>query len=291
MRAAERSEFLPPAEPGLMRSVGLALLAHAVLMLALSWGLKWKREDQNVSVEAELWASTVQQAAPKPQEAPPPPPPPAPAPVPAPAPAVQPPAPDPREAEIALERDRRRAAQEKARQEEAERQRQQAERRREDQARRQEQAKKAAEDRRREEQAKARAQQQEAERLAQIREDALKRMQGLAGATGVREATGTAVRSAGPSATYAARLAALFQRNVVFPGGVDSIPGNPAALVQVRVSPTGSILSARLVRSSGNPGWDAAAVRAIERAERIPPDEEGRYLQEFPVNMRPKADR
>lgn len=290
MRAAGRSEFLPPAEPGLMRSVGLALLAHAVLVLALSWGLKWKREDQNVSVEAELWSSTVQQAAPKPQEAPPPPPP-----APEPAPALQPPAPDPREADIALDRDRRRAAQEKARQEEAERererQRQQAERRREDQARRQEQAKKAAEDRRREEQARARSQQQETERLARIREDALKRMQGLAGATGVREATGTAVRSAGPSATYAARLAALFQRNVVFPGGVDSIPGNPAALVQVRVSPTGSILSARLVRSSGNPGWDAAAVRAIERAERIPPDEEGRYLQEFPVNMRPKADR
>src|SRR4051812_12867861 len=129
-------EFTPPAPPGLMRSVGLALLAHAVLVLALSWGLKWKRDDNStIAVEAELWSAAVQQAAPKPVEAAPPPP------------VVQAPAPPPpappqqREADIAVEREQQRAAQEKARQEqarreearqEAERQRQLAERRRQD---------------------------------------------------------------------------------------------------------------------------------------------------------------
>lgn len=281
MRAAERSEFLPPAEPGLMRSVGLALLAHAVLVLALSWGLKWKREDQNVAVEAELWASTVQQAAPKLQEAPPPPPP-----APARAPAVQPPAPDPREADIALERDRRRAAQEKARLEEAERQRQQAERRREEQVRRQEQAKKAADERRREEQAKERARKQEEQRLAQLREENLKRMQGLAGATGVREATGTAVRSAGPSDSYAGRIRGRVRPNIVF---TDDIAGNPSTEVEVRMAPDGTIIGTKVTRPSGVKSWDDAVVRALERTQSLPRDVDGRIHSPLLIEFRPKG--
>ncbi len=210
----------------------------------------------------------------------------APPPPPQPVQAVQPPAPAPREADIALERQRQ--AQAQARREEAARQRQAAERRRQEQAQRQEQARRAAEERRREEQAKARAERQEEERRAQIREEQMRRIQGMAGASGPREATGSAMRSAGPSASSAGRLAAHFQRNVVFPGGVESIAGNPAAEVRVRVSPTGTILSARLVQSSGNQAWDAAAVRAIERSARIPADADGRYVQDFPVTMRPK---
>lgn len=288
MRAADRPEFTPPPEPGLLRSVGIALLAHAVLVLALSWGLKWQREDQNAVVEAELWSTTVQQAAPKEVTPPPPPPPP-----PAPPQQVQaPPAPPPeqqREAQIALEQEKKRKAEEQAKREEAEKQKLAAQKKREEEAaRKQAEAKQAAEERRKkEEQAKLR-QKQEDERLAKQREENMKRIAGLAGATGPREATGTATRSTGPSATYAGRLAALFQRNVVFPGGVETISGNPEALVQVKVSPTGTILSARLVKSSGNPAWDEAAVRAIERSERIPPDEDGRYVLDFPVNMRPK---
>jgi len=277
--AADRPEFMPPPEPGLPRSIGLALLAHAVLLMGLSWGLKWQREDRNAVVEAELWSATPQQAAPREQA--PPAPPPAP-----PVQAAPPPAPAPREPDIAVERQRQ--AQERARQEEAERQRQAAERRRQEQAQRQEQARKAAEERRREEARERAREQQEEARLAQQREENLRRMQGMAGATGPREATGSATRSAGPSASYAGRLAALFQRNVVFPGGVESINGNPVAIVQVRVSPTGSILSARLARSSGNAAWDEAAVRAIERTERIPADENGSYVTDFQVDMRPK---
>jgi colicin import membrane protein len=294
MRAVDRPEFMPPSEGGLMRSFGMAVLAHAVLVLALSWGVKWKRDDPNVAVEAELWANAPQQAAPKPVEAPPAPPPAPPA----------PPPPQPtqaqRDAEIALQREREREQEEKekARREEAERQKQLAEKRRqqEQEEARKEEARKEqarrADEKRKEEQAKARKLQQqkqeEEKRLAELRQENLKRMQGLAGATGPREATGTAMRSSGPSASYAGRLAAHFQRHVVFPGGVDTIAGNPLAVVQVRVGPTGEIMSARLSKSSGNPAWDEAAVRAIERSERIPPDIDGRYVNEFPVEMRPK---
>jgi colicin import membrane protein len=291
MRAAERPEFTPPNEGGLMRSFGMAVLAHAVLVLALSWGVKWKRDDPNVAVEAELWANAPQQAAPKPVEAPPPAPPP-------PAPAPPPPQPTQaqRDAEIALQKEREeREEKEKARREEAERQKELAEKRRQQEEERERERKeqaRRADEKRKEEQAKARKLQQqkqeEEKRLAELRQENLKRIQGLAGATGPREATGTAMRSSGPSASYAGRLAAHFQRHVVFPGGVDTIAGNPLAVVQVRVGPTGEIMSARLSRSSGNPAWDEAAVRAIERSERIPADVDGRFVTEFPVEMRPK---
>ncbi|TFZ08737.1 cell envelope integrity protein TolA [Ramlibacter humi] len=283
MHASGRPEFLPPHEGGLPRSIGLALLAHAVLVLGLSWGLKWKRDDATVAVEAELWSNTVQQAAPRPAEPPPaPPPPPAPAPTPAPPPAQ-------READIALEREKQRAAQEEARRQEAEKRQAAAQKKKEEEAaRRKEQEKLAAEAKKKEDQAKTRRQQEDEQRVAKLREENLRRIQGLAGATGARDASGTAMRSTGPSASYAGRLSAIFQRNVVFPGGVETISGNPEAEVQVKVSPSGFILSARLIRSSGNPAWDEAAVRAIERSERIPADVDGHYEQDFPVKMRPK---
>ncbi|CAA9394409.1 MAG: hypothetical protein AVDCRST_MAG51-503 [uncultured Ramlibacter sp.] len=312
LAARERPEFMPPPEPGLVRSIGIAVLAHVVLVLALSWGIKWK-SDNVIAVEAELWSNTVQQAAPRaPEVVVPPPPPPQP---------VAQPQPDPqREAEIALERDRQAQAEARAREEEAERQRQRAERQREELAQKQEQARRAAEarreeqakaearqreeqakaeqrkreeaakadERRREEQAKAAREKQEEARREAIRKENMDRMLANANSGAVRQATGSAMQSSGPSANYAGRLSALFQRNVLYPGGVENISGNPRAIVQVTVSPTGEILNAKLMKSSGNDSWDDAAVRAVERTERIPADENGRFVPEMQVELRPK---
>ncbi|MFT4194490.1 MAG: protein TolA, partial [Ottowia sp.] len=63
---AERAEFNPPAQGGFGRALGLALGAHLLLILALTWGLRWKNEPQDLAVEAELWSPTPQQAAPRP---------------------------------------------------------------------------------------------------------------------------------------------------------------------------------------------------------------------------------
>ena len=68
---AERHEFAPPPAGGMGRALALALLAHLLLILALTWGLRWQRAAQEDAVEAELWSPTVQRAAPK--AAPPPP--------------------------------------------------------------------------------------------------------------------------------------------------------------------------------------------------------------------------
>ena len=110
--ASDRLEFAPPPPPGMLRAFALAVAAHVLLMLALTWGVSWKREAQNISAEAELWSATPQQAAPPPAPAPPPPPP-APAPAPAPEPVVKPapppPPPMPSQADIALERETKQA--------------------------------------------------------------------------------------------------------------------------------------------------------------------------------------
>src|SRR5574337_77605 len=86
--AAERLEFAPPPPRGIGRALALAILVYLLLLLALIWGVHW-RESTNAAVEAELWSSVPQEAAPRATQ--PPPPPPAPAPKPTPAPTPQPP--------------------------------------------------------------------------------------------------------------------------------------------------------------------------------------------------------
>ena len=100
--AAERLEFGPPPATASLRALGLALLVHALLIIALTWGVHWKRSDKAVSFEAELWSSMPQEAAPRLVEAPPPPPPPT---TPTPEVKVTPPAP---KVDIALEQEKKR---------------------------------------------------------------------------------------------------------------------------------------------------------------------------------------
>jgi len=39
--AADRPEFAPPPQRGTPRAVVLALIAHALLIAALTWGVHW----------------------------------------------------------------------------------------------------------------------------------------------------------------------------------------------------------------------------------------------------------
>jgi colicin import membrane protein len=300
--ASDRAEFAPPPQPAAVQAFVMAIIAHLLLLLALTWGINWKRESDNVVAEAELWSSVPQQAAPRVVQAPPI----AAAPNPVPAPPPPPPAPAPREAapppppvpakqpDIALER-------EKQRQELAERRRQELEeqkkidarvqreeldrqkkleaRKQQDELKREQLAQqKADEDRkRREDQAKAskdkQREQAETKRLAALREENMRRMQGLAGATGAPSATGTADRSAGPSTSYAGRIRARVKPNITF---TDDIPGNPSAEVEVQMAPDGTITSRRLTKSSGVGSWDQAVLRALDKTEVLPRDIDGR---------------
>ena len=303
--SADWTEFAPPQPPAQLRALALAVLAHVLLLGALGWGVTWRHQaDRTLTVEAELWSAVPQQAAPRLQEPPRPPPQPEPAPRPAP----PPPPPDTaqRDAEIALARQKKEAealaTQQKLEQEQKRRQKLDAEKKealkREQEQKRmaqekaeQERHKKAAEAR----QAKEKQLAQEArnkEEAARVEKDLkaqrdanLRRIAGMAGATGSDTATGTAQRSAGPSASYAGKVAAKVKPNIVFP---DEIAGNPMADVEVRAAPDGSIVSARLLKSSGIKAWDEAVLKAIAKTEKLPQDTDGRVPSTLIIGFRPK---
>ncbi|HEX9721399.1 MAG TPA: cell envelope integrity protein TolA [Ramlibacter sp.] len=303
----DRLEFAPPPQPGRVRAFALALIAHLLLMLALTWGINWNRESDNLTAEAELWSSVPRQAAPPEVQSPPPPPPPPPPPEP---PAQQvappPPPPAPSQADIALEREKLKKEQALRKQEELERQqklearkkREELEREKKLEARKKQEElkkeqlaeKKAAEEKKKKDEqvkaAKAKQQQLEQEKkLAALREDNMRRIQGMAGATGSPTATGTAQRSAGPSNSYAGRIAARIKPNIVF---TEIVSGNPAATVQLRVAPDGTIVGRKLIKSSGVKSWDEAVLRAIDKTEVLPRDTDGTVVPEFPVHFRPR---
>jgi len=321
-KATPHLEFAPPAQPGMGRAWLIAGVAHALLFLALGLATAWKTQPQTVQAEAELWSAVPQAAAPRLQEPPPPPPeperqevpPPPPAP-PRPAPA---PAPEPdnslRDAQIALEKKK---LEEKKKEEAAERQRKAQEKKKKeaeekaakDKAAKEKAAKdkaaqeklaqekkeldkkkaaekaKADEKKRQQEQASKAAQDKANEaRTEALRQENLQRMQGMAGASGGANATGTALKSSGPSATYAGRLVGRIKPNIIYPGDV---VGNPRAEVEVRVAPDGMIQSRRIVQSSGNKAWDDAVLRAIDKTEVLPKDTDGRVPPVIVLGFRP----
>ena len=303
-----QSEFAPPPEPARGRSFALAAAAHVLLFVALGLVTRWTTQNQVVTAEAELWSAVPQQAAPRLVEPEPEPPaPPKPEPVRKPEPAPRPtPQPEPevqkRDAEIALkkqkEEEKKKALEkekaeklrkeklekEKAEKEKAEKEKKLKEEKAKEQKAKEDkerEKKKAEADKRKAEEAKEKA---EAARAEALRKENLKRMQGLAGASGGEHSTGTALKSSGPSASYAGRLVARIKPNITYPGDV---VGNPRAEVEVKVSPDGTILSRRIVQSSGNRAWDDAVLRAIDKTEVLPRDTDGRVPPVIVLGFRP----
>jgi colicin import membrane protein len=154
-----------------------------------------------------------------------------------------------------------------------------------------EQAKrKAAEDAKKAEAKKQDAKDDEKQKLADAaakkqRQDALNRMMGLAGATGGADAKGSAQKSGGPSASYGGKVRAKVVPNIVF---TEDIAGNPTAEVEVRTTLDGTVISQRLVKSSGNKAWDDAVIKAIIRTGTMPRDVDGRVPTPMILEFRPK---
>jgi colicin import membrane protein len=68
----------------------------------------------------------------------------------------------------------------------------------------------------------------------------------------------------------------------------DAVAGNPKAEVEIRVAPDGAIIGRRLVKSSGLPAWDEAVLRAIDKAESLPRDTDGRVQNPTLIVWGPK---
>lgn len=275
---ASRFEFAPPQTPGSVRAFGLAVIAHALLLAALTWGVRWKNENTVIAAEAELWSAVPQQAAPRLIEPPAPmaaPRKPAPARLAAPEPSkkVTPDVPD---ASIVLERDKRRLEQEKIEKQTLEKEKLEKEKLKK-------KADLAAKLNKKSQDALAAA--EDAKSTEMQRQENIKRMAGLAGATGPREATGTALKSTGPSSDYGALIQARVRPNIVF---TEDMAGNPTARIEVRVAPDGTILSSKLLKSSGVPAWDDAVLRAIDKTVTLPRDVDGRVPPLLDIGFKPK---
>jgi colicin import membrane protein len=357
----------------------LALLAHGLLVAALTWGVNWQHDNPPTVVQAELWSHMPQSAAPRavdegpvvgiaepvtalPSE-------PNAEPISEPTPEPTPPAPAPpipqpdraaekaaehavaakraaaeqaaaqakaqaqaqAQADIALEKkrqqeekkkeamrqqqaheaqlkaqqlaqkeaDARKAAQAKREQQQAkDRQvaQQSSEQAAKDKAQREQAAKAAdaktakakaeqAQQAARERQAEEKAQAQHQAQLAKDRADNLRRIQGMAGATGEAGSTGTAKRSSGPSASYTGRIISAVRPNIVF---TENPSDNPTAEVEVRTLPDGTVASRRIVKSSGLSSWDDAVLKALDRTARLPRDVDGRVPGTLIITFRVK---
>ena len=299
-------EFAPPAPKGTLRSVSASLVVHGLLIVALTAGIQWK-QDNSLSVEAELWSAVPMATAPKLVEVEAPPPPPAPKPEPAPKPVVkapEPPAPN-RDADIALAKKRKieeekkiqealkaeerrkeelkKEAEKKAkakleedkRKLDAKKEEERKEKeRKEKEKERAEKERKEKDTKKQQEQKDNKAAVEEAKKLEAIRKENMKRIAGLAGASGSENATGTALKSSGPSDSYGGRIRARVKPNITF--DPSSVSGNPAAEVEVRCAPDGTIVSRKLTKSSGNAAWDNAVLKAIDKTEVLPRDTDGR---------------
>ena len=273
-----RQDNLMPQRPGgLRKGTAMALLVHVGLLIALAFGVSW-RSQTPAGVSAELWSAVPQVAAPpavQPKPAPAPTPP-----APTPKTEVAPPKPSQNEAQIAIEREKAERKQRELR-EQQERERKEQARKEQERVEREKAEKLAAQKQR---ELEAKRQKEEEARQAKLREENLKRIVSQAG-TGAPDSTGTAVRDAGPSASYAGRIVARVKPNIVL---TDEVPGNPTASVEVRCAPDGTIIGRRVVKSSGNKEWDEAVLRAIDRTEVLPRDIDGRVPSSIVIDFRPR---
>ncbi len=123
----------------------------------------------------------------------------------------------------------------------------------------------------------------DAKALQKLHDEQLKRMMGQMDAPA--NATGTAARDSGPSASYAGRIIARLRPNVTL---IDSVPGNPGVEVEIRCAPDGTIIGRRITKPSGSQVWDDAVLRAIDKTGTLPRDTNGKALDSITIIWHPQ---
>ena len=259
--AADAAIFEERDEPGLARSIALALAVHVMLGLVLFFGVRWQSKPPE-TIAVELWVppppvAVVEPPKPLPKVEPPP--------APKPEPVVEKP-------DIALKAPPKPKP---------------------------EPEKKKAEPPK-PEPAKAKPEPPKAKpepTKPVVRDDPFKRqmMEQLAreqNAINVdRERTRvlgelTASADAKGIADWVAKVRAKIRGNIFLP---PELKGNPEAVFDVVQLPTGEVLSVKLKRSSGVPALDAAIERAILKSSPLPkPDRNELFQRNFELKYRPQ---
>jgi colicin import membrane protein len=299
---ADTHDLKPPRPGRWLGPVGLALVAHALLMGALTWGVHWQKDEPLVSFEAELWSSVPREAAPRAVQPPPPPPPPPepearpkPEPKPEPRPAPPPP-PAVKQADIATAQAKKKAEAEKRELAEKAAAKRKAEALEKEKEAKKKAAEKLAADKKAREEKLADQKAEKAEKAErarevaeeklrdQLRREQVARMMGQVGASGSPDARGSAAQSSAPSSGYGNRVRERIRPNIRYS---EELPRNLLTEIEVRTLADGTISSRRVVKSSGNAAWDDAALRAIDRTGSLPRDTDGRVPSPMIVEMRP----
>ena len=245
-----------PRQPGKIRSVLLAIAVHGAFFALIVFGVTWQSRP-TPPLQAELWSKLPpgpsSKAAPPPVEPAPPKPEPKPEPRPEPPkaeppkvePKPEPPRPDPA---IAEKKEREKKEREKKEQERKEREKKEQEKR--------EQARKEQEKKERE--AKAAAE-------AKTRAEAKARAEAEAQARAAAEAASQARLN--EIDMYRGRIRDKIRGKANVP---ETVRGQPEVQVRITILPGGDVLDIAIVKSSGNPVYDAAIERAIRSAQPLP---------------------
>jgi len=230
----------PPQYEDWTGGVTMSIAAHMALIAALWWGLHWRSSSVEVASTAELWSAVPEAVAPPPEETPPPPP----------KPVVETPPPPPVETpkppDIVTEQIKEKPPKPTP----------------PPPPPKPVPPKPAP--------TPPPPPKLDAKALQKLHDENLKRMMGQMSAP--TTATGQAARNSGPSANWAGRVAALIKQHLIY---TDSMSGLRSPDIEIRLGVDGSILSQKITKSSGNPAFDDAVLRAVIGTQKLPRDTDG----------------
>lgn len=239
----------PPA-PGRFRAVFLAIAVHAAFFGLIIFGVNWQSRPAP-PLQAEIWKDLPPATKPAPVKAEPEPEPPKPEPPKPEPPKPEPPKPEPPKPEVKPEPPRPdpRIAEKLEREKREKEKREKLDQEKKLKADREKEAKKLEEAKKKRDDDKRRA---DAERAKAEQAKA-------------QEAAAAARKTEFDSYIDKIRNRIRSKANVP-----DTVRGNPRVSVRIKVLPGGDVLDVTVVRSSGNPAYDAAIERAIRSAQPLP---------------------
>lgn len=250
-----------PEEPGKKYALTFTVLVHVGLLVVLFFGVQWKRSVPEV-MEVELWSAVPRQAT----QLPPPPPPepevkPEPKPLPKPDPKPEPP--PPKRPDIAIKQEKKPEPKKPEPKPEPPKPEPKKPEVKPEVKPPVDPFKEALE--REDRQRKA------AERQAKLGAMAEQEQRAAAASRGMQ--------------SWGDKISRHVRQYVVLPGGIQ---GNPQAIFELRVLPTGEVFQPiRLKKSSGNPALDAAVERAIIKASPLPKPESGSFPNPLEIKYKP----
>ncbi len=263
-------------EPGTGKAFSWAMGMHLLLIIFLTVGLNWKSQTP-AGLEAEIWdnvpvVKSVSQAVEQKMDA-------------------------DEKADIAMKKKKETEKKQDPKKEEAkaakkvdpkELKKQKAE---EEKQAKLKEAKLKEDKKKAQEKAKSESERKEAMAQDKARADQLSRLRSAAGKEGAAGGRGGVVGDGvggGGNAKpgYADKVRRKILPLIIFNPSL--VAGNPAIEVGVELAPDGTIISRKVLKSSGDAGWDRAVLRAIDEAQTLPKDDDGKVPKQIRLTFKPK---